>query len=166
MDDETIDLAARLGAEGVGELRSLHDKASRLALMIHDKLALPGVTHLPTDGIGVVVLGGDMCVTVFAPRVIEVVQGVEAQFNRSCDGAPLAALVSRELERALGPVNRINPESFTVVFEGETFVVDVWLNADEVDVVPGVYDYYGADYVCFCELVDRRPADVTTKEGA
>jgi hypothetical protein len=39
VDNETIDdddLEVRLGAEGVAELRTLHDKAGRLALMIRD----------------------------------------------------------------------------------------------------------------------------------
>ena len=112
MDDETIDLAARLGAEGVAELRTLHDKAGRLALMIHEKLALPKSGdgyHDPfvTDGVGVVWLDEDLSAAVFAPRVIQVIHGVKAEINQhaSIQGFPLPmTLASRELERVLAPV--------------------------------------------------------------
>ena len=173
MDNETIDdydrdLAARLGVKGVAELRSLHVKAARLALMIRDKLALPngGVAYcIATDGVGIVGLADDMCVTVFPPRVIEVFHGVKAVFRQPHCGVPVVALVSRELERVLGSVNRLNSEIFTVEFEGETFVIEVWLNGDDVDVIADMYDEFGLHRACFCDLVDRRPADVTT-EGA
>jgi hypothetical protein len=108
MDNETIDdydrdLAARLGVKGVAELRSLHVKAARLALMIRDKLALPnGGDCIATDGVGILGLADDLCVTVFAPRVIEVFHGVKAVFRQPHCGVPVVALVSRELERGSG----------------------------------------------------------------
>ena len=67
------------------------------------------------------------------------------------------------MERVLGPVDRINPESFTVEFEGETFIVEVWPNGDEVDCIADMYDEYDVLRVCFCKLVSR--ADVTKKGG-
>ena len=94
MDNETIDLAARLGAEGVAELRTLHDKAGRLALMICDKFMMPGAGSVSiTDGVGVWRVGEDLSVTVFAPRVIEVFHGVEVEINPPYNGDPSLAVV-------------------------------------------------------------------------
>jgi hypothetical protein len=158
MDGETIDLAARLGAEGVAELLTLNDKAGRLALMIREKLALPSAWafHRAYDGVGEVWLGGeDTCVTVFAPRVIEVIHGVKAEkLNPSSISDPVMTLVSRELERVLAPapVDRIDEITFALVFEGETFVVEVWRDMDDGDISADIYDRYGVEWVCFCDL--------------
>jgi hypothetical protein len=158
MDGETTDLAARLGAEGVAELLTLNDKAARLALMIHDKLALPGARAVDRayDGVGELWLGGDdTCVTVFPPRVIEVIHGVKAEeLNPSSINDPVMALVSRELERVLAPapIDRIDDLTFALVFEGETFVVEVWRDKDDGDIAADTYDRYGVEWVCFCDL--------------
>jgi hypothetical protein len=188
MDDETIDdddlevrLAKRLGVEGVAdELRSLYDKTGRLALMIHEKL--PTFTGVRVDprasaGVGVVWLDDDVCVTVFAPRVIEVFHDVKVEMDAPYTNArcPLMfVLASRELERVLAPVDRLNDEIFMVEFEGETFVVEVWLKPDEADddfideVIADIYGGYDADWIDFCELgpLLRAPRRLNTSAEA
>jgi hypothetical protein len=166
MDNETIDLAARLGEEGVAELRSLHDKAGRLALMIHDKFMMPGVGYVGvTDGVGIWVLEEDLSVVVFPPRVIEVFHGVEVEISAPYIDTSKLAVWSEHFERGLAPVDRISPVAFTMVFEGETFVIEVWPNGDDTEIIPDLYEDYGVKRACFCNLVDRRPAVSTTQGG-
>jgi hypothetical protein len=168
MDNETIEidadaLAARLGAEAVAELRSLHDKAGRLALMLNDKLALPtNDVGFTTDGVSSVGLGETASLTIFAPRVLEVLHGTAMPKLELDSVNPVFALASRELERALAPAVRVDAHTVAVDFEGVLFHVEVVGEGDDFECL---VEGYGAEWVCFCGFLFNRPADVATKEG-
>jgi hypothetical protein len=167
MDNETTeidedDLAARLGAEGVAELRTLHDQAGALALMIRDKLALPTSISPVKEGVGCVELGETAGLTIFAPRVLEVLHGTAMPKLELDSVNPVFALASRELERALAPAARVDAHTVAVNFEDVLFHVEVVGEGDDFEYV---VEGYGAECVCFCGLLFNRPVDVATKEG-